>query len=132
MGVSDEELQERQEYVAELRAKLEEANGTRETQVREKSNEIEAARLDAEAAKLEVQLATAEAANKTVDSGAQPLIDVHNKEVDNAKAAADALVASVNAKSDAAKEAAKTPPTQPTTTTTTDNKNTENKNGGNS
>jgi DNA repair exonuclease SbcCD ATPase subunit len=60
--VTDEELENKRQHVAELRDQLAEAEMTRTARVRETDNTIEAAQLDAEAARLEAQLEEAKAA----------------------------------------------------------------------
>lgn len=72
MATTDEELQTKQEYVANLRQEVADVNADREKTERELTNDITASQLDTEAAGLEKQLVEAKRLTKALQGEDTP------------------------------------------------------------
>lgn len=80
--VTEEDLEEKRQHLADLRAEIAEVEVESAAKVRDQSNAVEAAQLDAEAARLEAQLAAArETAKASSDQNTEtgPLASVNRE-----------------------------------------------------
>lgn len=111
MGLTDEELANKRQRVADLTGQLEAAKVANSQTLHEKENEIEGARLDAAAVNLEAQLAAVMAAGEqqNIDKANEPVLAQADREMQQAVEFHEQRVASVEAQEAAAAEAEENP-----------------------